>query len=284
MKSAITTKTTSNLTLRPSSWTIKHLVMGVALTTIGAVLPSAFLILVGNNPASAFALPLQYFLMFIIGTSLMYVFGGKKKLEEHFGLTVPRAIMPFVYAIIGGILFVLLAQIFAPLIPSVKEGSETVAKSVAINSNLLQSMVIVISLAIAAPIGEELAYRGIVMRSLYDILSRKMTLMLSVIISVAISSLLFAISHGGAGQSAQIWFLTVAGIIYASVYLKTGSLSMAMLAHSVSNTINVFLLINVAAKAGEAVSPIVYITAVAAPFIVLGIGQGTAKIISANSK
>lgn len=77
---------------------------------------------------------------------------------------------------------------------------------------------------VMAPIVEEMAFRGIIMQK-----TRQFS---SAWFAVVFSSVVFGLWHRNLGQ---FFATTVMGIIFACVYLKSGKLIHAMLAHSLSN-------------------------------------------------
>lgn len=82
----------------------------------------------------------------------------------------------------------------------------------------------IFSMAVMAPLVEELGYRGMILT--------KLKKYMPVWPAVLISSALFAVWHRNPGQIAATFFM---GILFAWVYLRTGKLRYAMLLHSASN-------------------------------------------------
>jgi membrane protease YdiL (CAAX protease family) len=87
----------------------------------------------------------------------------------------------------------------------------------------------VLLLVIIAPLTEEPLFRGIILRGL---LSRHRPAT-----AVALTALLFAALHLNPWQSLFAFFL---GVMFGWIYLRTGSLALAVLAHAMNNALAVF--------------------------------------------
>ena len=97
----------------------------------------------------------------------------------------------------------------------------------------------IIAMGIMAPLTEEMAFRGIILTK-----TRQYS---STWFAIIFSSILFGIWHRNLGQ---FFPTTIMGIIFALIYIKTGKLRFAMLAHSLSN---IFLAI--ATSSGDSYLP-----------------------------
>lgn len=111
---------------------------------------------------------------------------------------------------------------------------------------------IILTVIVLAPLGEEMLYRGLIMRGLYDGL-RNLSLaklqwlsrpILALIVAVLLSSFLFADSHGGEGQSVQFYALLAMGIVFAIAYAVSGSFFAPVMAHSLNNTVALMMIIS----------------------------------------
>jgi len=87
--------------------------------------------------------------------------------------------------------------------------------------------IMVLALLIAAPISEEILYRGIVMNILKKSFSARS--------AVLISSILFGVMHLSAGGFHLAVGAVAMGFVLAVIYEKTGSLCVAVLAHAIAN-------------------------------------------------
>lgn len=81
-------------------------------------------------------------------------------------------------------------------------------------------------------ISEEVLFRGFIQRKLCHVISP--------IIGLTMTSLLFGLAHFSGGVS-YILVATIAGFLYGLVYLKTGKLSLAILTHFCLNMIHLSL-------------------------------------------
>ncbi|MGH9557710.1 MAG: exosortase E/protease, VPEID-CTERM system [Bryobacteraceae bacterium] len=89
-----------------------------------------------------------------------------------------------------------------------------------------------IGAAAAVPLGEELAFRGYLMRRLVAEQLETISPMSAPIWAIAVSSVLFGAMHG-----AQWIEATIAGALYALVYVRKGQLGEAVAAHAVTNSL-----------------------------------------------
>ncbi|QQS69525.1 CPBP family intramembrane metalloprotease [Candidatus Saccharibacteria bacterium] len=282
--------------LQPGTWGLGRAFVGFIIAIVGAVVPGFILqAFAGNNMQSAesltkfvndnayIALPMQYLFLFVLGITAMRLWSGKKYQQTELGLVRPKHRTDYLWAIGGGILFVLIAQLIAPLFPEVKAASQKVADQLVMGDNFLRDFMLMFAMAVGAPLGEDIVYRGIIMRGLYDKFSRFRSLagrVLMIVMPIAISAVVFAMSHGGEGQNKQVVFLTIFGIIASLLYFKTGSFYVPVLAHSVCNMINIFLVI----AAGSRPAPILYVFAILTPFISLALLDLTRKLIEPKLK
>lgn len=97
-------------------------------------------------------------------------------------------------------------------------------------------LAVLLAAVLAAPVVEEVLYRGLLMRSIHDHLARRGHLRAAAIIALAASTLAFAMPHLG---EAENWRFVVAylitGLAFGIVYLRTGSLTAAMVAHAMQS-------------------------------------------------
>lgn len=129
--------------------------------------------------------------------------------------------------------------------PAVENSSEQVLQSMGFGQDIWADCVLVLVICVGAPLAEEALLRGIVLRSLLDGVTRigaqrgwgREFEWLAIGIAVAGSAWLFADLHGGAGQDGVIHILFLHGIIYALLYLMTGSLLVTILAHALNNSL-----------------------------------------------
>ena len=290
-------KSTSSLNtwiskLTPGSWGWRHLLFGTALSLTGALIPTLFILplLTSDSStaptgstmnASSIALPIQFFAMFLLAVIGIRLWSGRHYKQQELGLVYPKPIH-YVWAALVGAGFVGFAQLVVPLLPTVRQASETVAAQVAFTSDTFMNVIIILSMAVAAPLGEELVYRGIIMRSMYDRMARLKTTWLRALspaLPLLTSAFLFGYSHGGEGQSQQLYFLALFGVLLGILYLRYSSIYSPVFAHSVCNLVNVCLLMSSAHANNITLHPLLYVFAALTPFISIGILALTQRAI-----
>jgi membrane protease YdiL (CAAX protease family) len=99
----------------------------------------------------------------------------------------------------------------------------------------------VVAVVIVAPIAEEFFFRGLLFRSLRD--------RYGVVVGAIGSALLFALSHSGAGGTADVLMLQIAigvfGVALALIYEWRGSLGANIAAHAAFNLVTVLTVLKV---------------------------------------
>lgn len=93
-----------------------------------------------------------------------------------------------------------------------------------------------IASAILAPVCEELLYRGMILRPVHDSLARRRSPWVAGTIAIAVSAVAFALPHlgGEAASLATVQYL-LTGAAFGLVYVLTGSMTAAMVAHSLQS-------------------------------------------------
>ncbi len=252
-----------------------YAIIGLVVATVGALVPTLLAASMADTTealknTTTLLLPLQYLTMFVVGVLAVRLLRGKPYTNADLGLTTLITTRQFVYSGLMGVLFVAIAAAGTTLLPALNEAGDKVANQVGLGENAMRDLAMIFSAAIAAPLGEELVYRGIIFKSLYDTLARmksKITKGAAFIVPALISSFLFATAHGGEGQSVQVWFLALCGLMMAWLYWKTNSLYAPVFAHSVINMINMFFM-SIAAPHG--VIPGAYALIAIAPLVSVG--------------
>ena len=97
------------------------------------------------------------------------------------------------------------------------------------NFNPYNSFWMVISIGLIGPIGEELIFRGIIQRGLYQTLKPKW--------SILISSILFMLVH----QPSQYPLAILIGILFGYVYFKTDNILLPIILHIITNNISTLI-------------------------------------------
>lgn len=169
-------------------------------------------------------------------------------LREHVGLITDGAtswLRIAVVTFVGYWALQLVAIIFESTSAEAAQSTVVFLKSLDIGKTVWHDCLLILSLTILAPLGEEALYRGLIFRGIRDgltnlklsSLTRWLRPDLILLLALLISAQVFASSHGGEGQDSQIVVLFLHGIIYALIYVCSGSLFAAVMAHAFNNTI-----------------------------------------------
>lgn len=185
-------------------------------------------------------------------------------------------------AVIGVIVIYAISSIALLTTPAVEDSSEQVLQSMGFGQNLVADSMLVLVICVGAPLAEEALLRGIVMRSLLDGLRRVFAQRswgewLAIAVAVFGSALLFADMHGGEGQDGVIHILFLHGVVYALLYMMTGSLLVPILAHSLNNS---FAMTEELVSSGiYSMTDLPFILTMAGPLIALVLSLGWRAII-----
>lgn len=132
----------------------------------------------------------------------------------------------------------------------------------------------VVASVLLAPVCEEILYRGLVVRPVHDSLARRGTRpWVAASVGILAGALLFAMPHLGEIEPRQALAYVVTGIGFGLVYVLTGSLTAAMVSHSLQSAaaFGQILLFG----AGETdVSPLVHVLVFGCPLWVYLIARG----------
>lgn len=149
-------------------------------------------------------------------------------------------------SIVTGYAFYLISTIiFERTVSGATEASEQVSLSLGIGQSVTKDILVMLMVAVAAPIGEEFFFRGLIFRSVRDGLSnlhpwfRKQS-WLTLLIAILISAYAFMSSHGGDGQDLQLYMIGLMGVIGALVYAWSGSLIAAVMIHAINNAVALY--------------------------------------------
>lgn len=120
--------------------------------------------------------------------------------------------------------------------PKLSAASDAAIRSLGLGTSLQHDFVIILTILVFAPLWEEIVFRGLAFRAIRDGLHSKFKNCIPTIIALLGSSFIFMDAHGGEGQSDQLFFLFLLGVLLAVSYLYTGSLLTPILVHSFNNT------------------------------------------------
>ncbi len=173
----------------------------------------------------------------LIGTALGFaLFDARGRLVEAFGklgLGGRVALGAIGLAVLAWFTYLIFAGFLAPLL---QPDQEDVTRDLGTNKDELGSVAIAAFLiVIAAPLSEELFFRGF----MFGGLRRTMSLWPAAVISAIVWGSL----HLGAGNVGVAIQLAVFGVILAWLYERSGTLWAPVLAHTINNTIAFVLLV-----------------------------------------
>jgi membrane protease YdiL (CAAX protease family) len=173
----------------------------------------------------------------LIGTALGFALfdshGAVKEAVGKLGLGGRIAVGAIGLALLAWLAYIIFAGFLAPLL---QPDQEDVTRELGTNKDELGSVAVAAFLiVIAAPLSEELFFRGF----MFGGLRRSM----SIWPAAAISAVVWGSLHLGAGNIGVAIQLAVFGVILAWLYERTGTLWAPVLAHAINNTIAFVLLV-----------------------------------------
>ena len=136
---------------------------------------------------------------------------------------------------------VLVAAVLQPIFRAATDRDVTPAEQIGSGIHGWEAVAFVVAVAIVAPVAEEFFYRGLFYRALRD--------RYGFWVGAIGSGLLFAVSHTGEGDLAQILMLQIAiglfGVALAALYEWRGSLGANVAAHAAFNLVTVLTVLKV---------------------------------------
>lgn len=173
----------------------------------------------------------------LIGTALGFaLFDARGRLTEAFGklgLGGKVAIGAIGLAVLAWFVYIVFAGFLAPLL---QPDQEDVTRDLGTNKDELGSVAVAaLLIVIAAPVSEEIFFRGFMFAGL----RRSLSLWPAALISAVVWGSL----HLGAGNIGVAVQLAVFGVILAWLYERSGTLWAPILAHTINNTIAFVLLV-----------------------------------------
>lgn len=184
---------------------------------------------------------IQPLLLFIVGLLVIWLLKRKSYRNEDSGLVQPTHLQ-LLYGVAVGVIFSGITWLFLQIFPEAKEATTIAIVNQAIGENFVRDLMFVVTAVVCAPLGEELIFRGMIFRGIFDgMMQRKMLARtaLAFIVAALISALLFAVTHVDEGQESHIVPMVLFGVMAAWLYWKTGSLYVSVVAHSVNNMLYV---------------------------------------------
>lgn len=149
--------------------------------------------------------------------------------------------------------------------PEVPGQARTLFVQTGLNGPLVPAVAGIVSSVILAPVCEELLYRGAMLRPIHDALARRGRAGLGAVAGILFSSLAFALPHlGGSLTGAMAASYLLTGIAFGLVYVVTGSMTAAMVSHSLQSCF-AFAQVLLFGRGDDYVSPILWIIVFGCP-------------------
>lgn len=221
---------------------------GLVTSTIGSVIgillgvggTTQDLLEVGISAELLFwvALPSQFFGM-LLALAWVSQRRGSGNFTKDFGLSIH--IRDIGYLFLGMVLLVALGLALTPIAEyfGSDQTPQVTTEAVAQSTDLPTQLVIVLLLAVATPVVEELTFRGLLLRYLEE----RMTARRALWVSAALFGLFHALGvTGPAGAVLAIVQTFLAGLVLGYVTQRSGRLSRAIFVHGGFNLITVLIL------------------------------------------
>ncbi len=210
--------------------------IGIALGVGGSLEDLA----VGIPPELLFwvALPAQFFGM-LLALAWVSQRRGSGSFATDFGLTIRPRDASFI--LLGMVLLVALAFALTPLaeLLGADETPQITTEAISRVVDLPTQIMIVLTVAVATPVVEELTFRGLLLRYLEERMNPRRALILSAALFGAFHVLG---ANGTAGATIAMVQTFLAGLVLAYVTQKSGRLSRAIFVHGGFNLVTILVL------------------------------------------
>lgn len=156
------------------------------------------------------------------------------------GLVTSNFKKTFFIGFLGFLIFTGLVYLFENLSKDAVEAGEKVMNELGFGKTSQQDWQRVLLVCFWAPLGEELLFRGVFFRTVFNSISlskkiTKHTKLIAFLIASFISAFLFMSVHGGEGQDNQLTMLFILGFLACVSYYITGSIYAPVLLHALNN-------------------------------------------------
>lgn len=248
--------------LRPGHLGWAHVLIGAAAAIACAmVLPSLVLMAAtaSGGPSSPQAPPwlavAQFALLAVVVVSVLR--RARRKAEKRAVATTGSpgegafAVRSLAFAGLAAVAFAVAANLLLDA-PGI-ESPHAIVNQLGLGIAAWSDALIIAGVAVAAPIGEELALRGLVFRGAYDALGRKRggaSMVGPFAIAAVLSAAVFAVLHVNPAFGQNVFFVCL-GLGAAAAYWLTGALASAVWVHSLVNAIGLAFALFVATGVGS---------------------------------
>lgn len=132
------------------------------------------------------------------------------------------------------VLFYVLAAVYAGVF-DVNQNDNTLLDDTGIGETVGRDVLFALLFTVAAPVAEELLFRGLLFRSLRDGFSAKFGSKQGIAAGALLSGVIFGGIHVGGGQNAFLPVLMMLGVLLALAYQWSGTLYVPVVIHSINN-------------------------------------------------
>lgn len=168
-------------------------------------------------------------------------------LVQDAGFGWGKSIKNIVWTLLAVVVFTLLVHVFEQQDKNAKDASKLVMQSLGFGKVYGKDLMLLLSIGIFAPLNEELLFRGLIFRSLFNGFIQQKYIAnstsvhtkkwLAFVLALVVSVFLFASAHGGGGQDVQMLMLMLMAVFACWLYAVTGSLIAPIMFHSINNAI-----------------------------------------------
>ncbi|MDO5656724.1 MAG: type II CAAX endopeptidase family protein [Paracoccus sp. (in: a-proteobacteria)] len=258
---------TNRLAARDTGWPLWYFLIAYA-----GLMLAGFVTIFVANPVAASVLS-----MLAIGVlPLAAVIGVAQRWPSRWqmGLGAERLGRDLAVALVAVLAFNALMIIWPMIAPGQIAGvSGTELSDSGFGAGPLRDLIAALTVAVLAPVFEELAFRVAIFRPLHDGLRG---FRLRGPVSLGLSALIFTLPHAAPGDAEFLPYLLVA-LLFPAVYMLTGSLIAAIMAHAFQSCYAWAALI-LTHPQGADLSPLTLPLILAAPLIVLGLTLAMARL------
>lgn len=202
--------------------------------------------------------------------AVVWIHNRFKLYKKDFMINSLKPLVLFKWLTIGIVLTYGFNYIGEQIFPALKADSDTVLKNFGFGKNIWTDLATISTIAIIAPISEELAYRGLVLKIMRDGLSRmsifKNKTYIAAIVAILVAAYFFATLHSAEEQKSAIPFLFLNAVVSGVLYLKSKSFYVPVLVHSLNNSL-VIIIMTTNSSEVSFTSPVLYLFAFLCPFV-----------------
>lgn len=142
-----------------------------------------------------------------------------------------------------------------------------------------QDVLVVLAIAVIAPVAEEFIFRAFLHRGVRDTLARWVRPSIAIGVATAVSTWLFVEIHGTGNQTTMVPLYVLYGLVTAISYEATGSLLAPVIIHTATNGYAVMQGLRDLSAAGESPAWLIGL-AVLAPVIGVALTVGLGRVLS----